>query len=331
MTGTDTQFAARFPGLAMNTFVANQSNLANWTPTTNSFNTGMMSDIGRATIFNSEIQESFYARFMKAPLQRGDSVMSARFSEVGSRAYNPLAPDTDLFNGSRPSMISNVAKKNFSRQIAVEVNDYWIRQFVQTPEMLGDAQAAIMAQSNVCYRDDMWVAGKSYFSGSVRSAPAAAMYVMDNAIGDTGFADELINKLWDYQENKFAYKSTAYNASGYNTKSLSCNVALKKDVEYPAFKKFYAETFNPEYLKIAQTVDYVDDFATPAGKPADAGELIGMIVDNRAFSITPMPDTLVTESFRNPARRSTAFFTTYEYAFQHDPFFNVAYIFAKAE
>jgi len=330
MTATDTQFASRFPDLVAGTFVANQSDLANWTPTSNTINTGMLSDIGRATIYNAEIQESFYSRFMRAPLARGDSVMSARFSQIKSRAYNPAAPDTDLFNGSNPSMISNVAKKNLSRQIALEVKEYWLKQFAQTPEMIGDAMAAIMANSHVAYRDDMWVAGKTYFSGSTRSAKVGQIHVMENEVGDDGFADELVNTLWDFQENKFAFKSTLYNASGYDTKSLKCNVALKKDVEYKGFKKYYAETFNPEYLKVIQTMDFVDDFATPAGKPADSGELIGMIVDNRAFSITPMPDTLTTEAFRNPARKATAFFTTYEYAFQHDPFFNVGYIFAHA-
>ena len=331
MTNTDTQFAERFPDLTMNSFVANQSTLKDWVPTENNFNTGMMSDIGRATIYTGEVQESFYSRFMKAPLSRGDSVMSGRFDEIKSRAYDPLAPDTKLFDSPRPNMIANVAKKNFSRQIAIEINDYWLKQFVQTEEMIGEAQAAIMAESNICYRDDMWVAGKSYFSGSTRGATADSIYVMENAITDAGFADEMINELWKTTERDFAYKSTKFNAAGYNTKSGSVHIALKKDVEYPAFKKFYAETFNPGFLKVAQTIDYVDDFATPAGAPAEAGELLGMVVDNRAFAITPMPDTLVTESFRNPVRRSTAFFTTYEYAFQHDPFFNIRYIFAKKE
>ena len=104
---------------------------------------------------------------------------------------------------------------------------------------------------------------------------------------------------------------------------------MKKDVEYPAFKKLYSETFNPEFIKIAPTIDYVDDFATPAGMPNTAKGLIGMVVDTRAFDITPMPDTLTTEAFRNPARKSTSFFTTYEYAFAKSPFFNVAYIFEK--
>ena len=140
----------------------------------------------------------------------------------------------------------------------------------------------------------------------------------------------MVETLWDYTENKFAYKSTLYNPSGFNTKSSDIHIALKKEVEYPAFKKLYSETFNPEFIKIAPTIDYVDDFATPAGLPAGADELIGMIVDTRAFSITPMPDTLTTEAFRNPVRKSTSYFTTYEYAFQKDPFFNIAYIYTHS-
>ena len=256
--------------------------------------------------------------------------MSARFSEVKSRVYNPKAPDTDLFNGDYATMISNVATKNLSRQIATEVNDYVLKQFTQTQEMIGDAMAAIMARSQVAYKDDMWVASKEYFSGSTRNAKSTQMHTMTNAVSttDNKFGAELTELLWKISQKDFGYKSTNYNAAGYNTKSDSISIALKKDVEYPAFKKMLSETFNPELLRITSTIDYVDDFATPAGAPASAGELIGMVVDNRAFKITPMPDTLTTEAFRNPARKSTAYFTTYEYAFQHDPFFNVAYIFA---
>lgn len=330
MTNTDTNFAGRFPDMSASTFVANQKALADWTPTASSLNTGMMSDIARAYIYAPDTQENFYARFMASPLPRGDSVMSARFSEVTSRVYNPKAPDTDLFNGDYATMISNVATKNLSRQIATEVNDYVLKQFTQTQEMIGDAMAAIMARSQVAYKDDMWVASKEYFSGSVRNAKSTQMHTMTNAVSTTNnaFGAELTELLWKVSQKDFGYKSTQYNASGYNTKSDSISIALKKDVEYPAFKKLLSETFNPELLRITSTIDYVDDFATPAGAPSNAGELIGMVVDNRAFKITPMPDTLTTEAFRNPARKSTAYFTTYEYAFQHDPFFNVAYIFA---
>lgn len=330
MTNTDTQFAARFPGITAAAFNANQSDLANWTPTSSLINTGMLSDIGRATVYAPDIQESFFDRFMRAPLTRGDAAMSARFAEVGSRAYDPLAPDTALFNGSRPGMISNVARKNLSRQIAVEINDYMMKQFAQTPEMIGDAMAAIMATSNVAYRDDMWVAAKEYFSGSTRSALAGQLYTLTANPGESGFADEMVETLWDFSQNKFGYKSALYNPAGYNTKSNKAHIVLKKSAEFPAFKKLYASTFNPEFLRVDQTIDYVDDFATPAGAPAGAGELIGMIVDSRAWAITPMPDTLTTEAFRNPARKSTAYFTTYEYAFQVDPFFNIAYIFEHA-
>ncbi len=326
-TGTDTAFTARFAPLTLATMVANQTSLANFVPTVSPINLGMLSDIGRATVYAPDIQDSFYARFMKAPLSRGDAAMSARFGEVSSRAYNPAAPDTDLFNAANPSMMTNVAKKNLSRQIAVELNDYWIKQFCQTEEMIGDAAAAIMAASNACYRDDMWVAAKAYFSGSVSGALAGQLKVMTANPNEQGFADEMIETLWDFAENKFAYKSTSYNAAGFNTKSTNVHIVLKKDAEFPAFKKFYAETFNPEFLKITPTIDYVDDFATPAGAPAGAGDLLGMVVDDRAFAITPMPDTLTTEAFRNPVRKSTSYFTTYEYAFQKDPFFNIAYIF----
>ena len=330
MTATDTAFTGRFPDMSATTFVANQKALADWTPTASPINTGMLSDIARAYIYAPDTQENFYARFMASPLSRGDSVMSARFSEVTSRVYNPKAPDTDLFNGDYATMISNVATKNLSRQIATEVNDYVLKQFTQTDEMIGDAMAAIMARSQVAYKDDMWVASKEYFSGSTRNAKATQMHTMTNKISttDNKFGAELTELLWKISQKDFGYKSTQFNASGYNTKSDSISIALKKDVEYPTFKKMLSETFNPELLRITSTIDYVDDFATPAGAPSDAGELIGMVVDNRAFKITPMPDTLTTEAFRNPARKSTAYFTTYEYAFQHDPFFNVAYIFA---
>lgn len=329
-TATDTAFAGRFPDLSASSFVANQSTLADWKPTTSPINTGMLSDIGRSYIYAPDVQENFYARFMASPLSRGDSILSARFSEVTSRVYNPQAPDTDLFNGTYATMTSNVAKKNFSRQIATEMNDYVLKQFTQTQEMIGDAMAAIMASNNVAYKDDMWTASKEYFSGSTRNAKETQMHTMTNAVSTTNnaFGAELTELLWKISQKDFGYKSTKYNASGYNTKSDSISIALKKDVEYPTFKKMLSETFNPELLRITSTIDYVDDFATPAGAPSGAGELIGMVVDNRAFKITPMPDTLTTEAFRNPVRKSTAWFTTYEYAFQHDPFFNVAYIFA---
>ena len=329
MTGTDTAFSARFSPLTIAGMVANQTSLGNFVPTSSLINTGMLSDIGRANIYAPDVQDNFYGRFMRAPLTRGDSVMSARFGEVVSRAYNPAAPDTDLFNAANPAMQAIVATKNLSRQIAVEINDYYLKQFAQTPEMIGDVAAAIMATSNACYRDDMWVASKAYFSGSCQGATADQLYIMGTAPTDPGYADEIVETLWGFAENKFAYKSTKYNQAQFNTKSENIHIALKKDVEFPAFKKLYSETFNPEFIKIAPTIDYVDDFATPAGAPNNAGDLIGMVVDTRAFDITPMPDTLTTEAFRNPARKSTAYFTTYEYAFQKNPFFNIAYIFAK--
>lgn len=329
-TNTDTQFTTRFTPDTIATFVANQAALADYTPTTSVLNTGMMSDIGRATVYGPDVQDNWFARFMKSPLARGDSAMTARFNDVLSRAYDPEAADTALFNGTYPTMNSNVAKKNFSRQIAVEVNDYYLKQMAQTQEMIGDAMAAIMATSNACYMDDMWVASKAYFSGSTNSAQTTQMTTMTNGISEAGFADEMTELLWNISQKQFGYKSTAYNASKVNTKSNSVAIVLKKDAEYPTFKKLLSETFNPDLLRIEIDggIGYVDDFATPAGAPSGAGELLGMVVDTRAFEITPMPDTLTTEAFRNPARKSTAYFTTYEYAFQKNPFFNTAYIFA---
>ena len=180
MTSTDTNFAGRFPDMSATTFVANQKALTDWTPTASTLNTGMMSDIARAYIYAPDVQENFYARFMASPLPRGDSVMSASVSEVTSRVYNPKAPDTDLFNGQYATMISNVATKNLSRQIATEVNDYVLKQFTQTEEMIGDAMAAIMAPGNVAHKPQMCVESKGDLSRSTRYAKANQMHTLRN-------------------------------------------------------------------------------------------------------------------------------------------------------
>lgn len=325
---TDTQFAARFPDITASTFYAASPTLANYVPTTSLLNTGMLADIGRATIYGPDTQDNFYNRFMKSELARGDSELFARFSDVSSAAYSPNAAYTTLFDGQKPTMMSSVATKNFSRQIRVEVNERYLKQMAQTEEMIGDVSAAIMASSNACYMDDMWVASKEYFSGSTRGALSAQSAVLTNDVGDPGFEDEINEVIWDFAQNKGGYKSALYNAAQANTKMATAHIALRKDVEYPAFKKMYSDTFHPDFLRVEQTIDYVDDFATIAGAPATAGDLLGMIVDDRAFSITPMPEALTVESFRNPARKATTYFTTYEYAFHQSPFFDVFYIFA---
>lgn len=330
-TNTDTQYTARFGDAGKTNFIGNLSGLSAFTPTTNTFNTGMLSDVGRAYIYAPDVQDNFYSKFLQTPLSRGDAVMSARFGEITSKAYDPLAASDAWFDGSRPSMVSNVARKNLSRQIRLEVNDYWTRQFCQTEEMIDDAMAAIMASQNAAFMDDMWVASKEYFSGSTRNAKASQLYTLTNKIGDSGFADEMTELLWNLGQNKFAFKSDKYNAGGFNTKADSVSIALKKDVQYPAFKKLLSETYNPELLNIQATIDYVDDFATPAGAPSTAGELIGMVVDNRAFKITPMPEAVTTEATRLSPRKSTLYTTTYEYIFEHDPFFDCAYIFAPKD
>ena len=331
MTNTDTQFAARFPDITLSSFIANQADLASYVPAASTLHTGMMADIGRAMVDGPDIQRSFFDRFMRAPLSRGDSVMKARFDEVSSVAYDPLSANTALFSGQRPNMLSNVASKNLSRQVAVEINDYMLKQMVQTEDMIGDAMAALMGLSYACYRDDMWVAAKEYFSNPAGTLLTDQINILTNNPGAAGFADEMVETLWNFAENKFKYKSTKYNEAAYNTKADSVSIILKKDVEYPAFKKLLSDTFNPEMLDIAATIDYVDDFATPvAGLPTGADEIIGMVVDNRRFDITPMPGGLSVESFRNPSRKSTAYFTTYEYAFQNTGFYNAAYIYTHS-
>lgn len=330
MTQTDTDFAARFPGLNRSSFVNNNSTLPGFIPAQSPINLGMYDDIARATIYGYDRQDNFWSRFMKSPLSRGDAEMVARFTEVSSRPYDPLAPDTDLFNGQRPQMLADVAKLNFERQIYTEVNDRMLKRFVQTKEMIGDAIAAIQSANFNCMLDDMWIASKTYFSGSLRSAPADSIVVMNTKPGDTGFAEEMSELLFKTVNNDFAYKSTKYNAAAYRTKADNVAIALKKSVDYPTFRKMYSETFHPDLLKIPSSADYVDDFATPAGAPEGAGELIGIVADTRTWSITPTPDSLVSEAFRNPVRHSTSFATTYAYIFHTAPFFDIKFIFEPA-
>lgn len=333
-TTTDAAFAARFSdlvdqGVVSAGFISNMADLANYVPSTSVLNEGLMSDIGRVTAYAPDIQDNFYDRFLRGPLSRGDSAMTLRVGEVSSYAFDPDADDDVLFGAQKPAVATNVAKKNLSRQIAVSINDKYLRQMCQTDEMIGDLEAAIMATSNACFRDDMWTACKEYFSGSMRSAKASQINIMTKAPTEAGFADELNELIWKITQRDMGYKSTLYNAAGFNTKTNNAAIALTKAIEFPAFRKLYADTFHPDAIRVLNTIDYVDSFATPAGAPQDAGELIGIIVDPRAYSITPMPGGGVTvETFRNPAARSTSYFTTYEFALQDDPFFAKEYIFA---
>lgn len=331
MTIQDTRFSSAFADMTASAFNATgQVSLQNYQPVQSPINTGMMADIGRVTVYGPEAYDNPYAKFMKAPLGRGDSAMTARFSQVASGAYDPLAPDTALFDGQRPEMLSNVATKNLSRQVRVEINDRLMKQFVQTPEMIGDAASAIMATSNTCYLDDMYVASNEYFAGSTRGAKATQMITLTKKPTDTGFAEEMTEALWNISQNKFKFKSQLYNESSYNTKAESASIIMDKNTQFRTFKKQYADAFNPEYLDIATSTGWVDSFPTVAGKPQGAGDLLAIVADNRAFEITPMPEALSVESFRNPVRKSTMYATTYEYAFSHNPFFNVAYIFAPS-
>lgn len=329
MTTQDDSFKARFADITASTFYSASTDLSGYKPAESVINAGMLADIGRATIYGPETQTNPYATFMRSPLTRGDSALNARFSQVTSVAYNPNAPDSALFDGTNPSMISNIVTKNLSRQVRVDVNDRWLKQFAQTEEMIGDCASTIMAMSNTCYMDDMYTASNEYFSGSVRGAQASQMITLNTNPSDAGFATEMTEKLWDITQNKFKFKSTQFNKSKYNTKTDNATVIMDKNCVFQTFKKQYAEIFNPDYLDIKTSTGYVDSFATTAGKPSASGNLLAMVVDNRAFDIVPMPEALTVESFRNPARKSTMFATTYEYAFGHNPFFNAVYIFSK--
>ena len=336
MTQTDVDFASRFPDMNAATFKSNASDLASWTPTPSPVMLGALSDIGRQACFGPDRQLSFFQRYMISPLTRGDSVMSSRVGEISSRAYDPDAPDTDLFNGSRPDLTAYASKKNFSRQTALEVFDTEIKKYVQTEDMIGDLMAEIVGTTMACYLDDMWTAAKEYFTGTTSPdsinipAKSGQFKILTKDVDEDGFAEEMTEALWDFSQNKFGFKSALYNPCGYNTKSDTVDIALVKEVQYPAFRKLYADTFNPEFLRIDTDMDYVDSFADPYGKPAGAGDLLGMVIDRRAFAIHPMPDSMTSEAFRNPARRSTTYFMTYEYAFETRPFFNIGYIFAPA-
>lgn len=329
-TDTDNQFSARFPDMTASVFYGSgQGALSGYQPASSPINTGMLADIGKATIYGPEEQSNPFAKFIRSPLARGDSALTARFGEVTSHAFDPLAPDTALFDGSRPAMLSNVMTKNLSRQVRVEVNERELKKYCQTENMIGDCASAIMSVSNVAYMDDMFVASKEYYSGSTRGALADQMHTLTNDVDDAGFADEITELLWNITQKQFGYKSTKYNKAGANTKARDVSIIMKKEAEFPAFKKLYSETFNPEFLRIDTTAGYVDDFATTAGKPAGAGDLVAIVCDNRAFEITPMPEALTVGSFVNPARgNSVTYFTTYEYAFGHNGFFDCAYIFA---
>jgi len=329
MTAQDTRFASAFADMTASVFYGSgMTNLTNYQPASSPFNNNMLADIGRVTVYGPESYDNPYAKFMKSPLTRGDSAMVTRFSQVTSGAYDPLAPDTALFDGQRPEQLSNVMSKSLSRQVRVEISDRLMKQFVQTEEQIGDSAAAIMAMSNARYLDDMYIASNEYFSGSTRGAKPTQMITLNTAPSDSGFAEEMTETLWNVTQNKF--KSTDFNKSGYSTKAESASIIMDKNTQFRTFKRQFADAFNPSYLDIETATGWVDSFASTAGKPAGAGDLIAIVCDNRAFDIVPMPEALSVESFGNPARKSTMYATTYEYAFGHNPFFDCVYIFAKA-
>ena len=343
MTDQDTRYTDRFgtsnmsnvPSVTAANFAAgaNITDLKGYTPVNDNgvFSSSMLSDIGRAMIYGPENQSNPYSKFLKSPLQRGNASMTGVFKGVKSKAYDPLADDTELFNANKPEMLSTVISKNLDRTVDIEVNDRWLKQFVQTPEMIGDAYSAIAAQLNSSYLMDMYTASNEYFGASTHGALATQMVTLGTKPGDAGFADEFLEELYNTTQKDFKWKSTKFNALGYETKSDGISIIMDKSVEYKAFRKTYSETFHPDYISVKTDMGFVDSFpGTVAGKPSAAGDLLAIVFDNRAPEIIPMPDSIITESFRNPARHSTAFFMSYAFAMGQNKMFNAKYIFGAA-
>lgn len=323
------------PAVSVTDFPAgsNITNLKGYTPVSDNgvFSNSMLSDIGRAMVYGPEAQENIYSKFMKSPLTRGNASMTAVFKAPKSRAYDPLGPDSELFNATKPEMLSTVISKNLDRTVDLEVNDRWLEQFVQTDDMKGEAIASIMAQLNTAYLMDMYTASNEYFAGSTHNATANQMVTLTTKPGDDKFSDEFLETLYNVTQKEFKWKSDKYNPLGYETKSNDVTVICDKSIEYKGFLKTYATVFAPEYIKIKQDIGFVDSFpGTVAGAPAGAGDLLAIVFDNRAPEIIPMPDSIVTESFRNGNRHSTAYFMSYAFGMGVNQMFNAKYIFGAA-
>ncbi len=343
MTDQDTRYTSQFvngpmsktPEVTVTDFPSgsNVTNLSGYTPVSDGgvFSNSMLSDIGRAMVYGPENQDNVYSKFLKSPLQRGNASMTSVFKGLKSKAYDPLVGDSALFNANKPEMLSTVITKNMDRTVDLEVNDRWLKQFVQSEEMIGEAASAIMAQLNSSYLMDMYTASNEYFAGSTHGAKADQMVTLSSKPGDAGFSDELLETFYNTVQKDFKWKSSKFNPLGYETKSNDVTIICDKSIEYKGFLKTYATVFAPEYIKVNQAIGFVDSFpGSVAGKPSTAGDLLAIIVDNRAPEIIPMPDSIITEQFRNPARHSTAFFMSYAYALGVNQMFNAKYIFAGA-
>lgn len=326
----EAEFAARFPGLTASVFNGNMSDLANYQPSADSTVTGLMGDIGKVMVYNPDVQTNPYSKYIQSPLSRGDAVMSMRFKDITSHAYDKHAPDTVLFNQPYGEAVTNVAKMNLSRQIGLAINRRDLLKYQQVPEMAGDVAAALQATMTQAYNQDMWIACREYYS-NLRNAKADQMIVMTEDPASKDGAAELNEILWKTTQNYSGYLDTRFNQSGIATKSDSMDVFLEKSIEYPLFKRMLSETYNPEMLRVSANFQYVPEFGSViAGKPSDAGKMIATITDPRKRKITPLPEALVTSSFVNPARLESVIFETFEYILQEDPFFNAFYVFQAA-
>lgn len=335
MTNQDTLYNARLgsKGMAAATFYGSgQTAYGSYTPSASQINLGLMGDIGRAIVTSLEFNDNPFSFAFQSELSRGDAVLNGRFKGVNSRQYDPKAADSVLFNANMPDFVASVAQKNFSRQADIEINDRMLKQYMQTAEMLGDVEAALMASLNVCLNQDLYAASVEYFGGSTRGAKSTQSVQLTNKVGDAGFGAELVETIWDITQRKMAYVSDDFNKSGIETKANEAVVIMDKRVQYPAFKKLYADTFNPEFLDLAINgkAKYVESWPTTAGAPSNT-ELVAIITDPRAFQITGLPQSVSVESFRNPARKSTSFFETAEFIFGHAPMYDCMYVFAPTQ
>ena len=335
MTNQDTLYATRFsdnmsknPAITTSGFTASgQTPFADYTPTQSAVNVGLMGDIGRAYITALESNANPFDFAYRPVLARGDSILDGRFKPVNSRTYDPLAGDSVLFNANRPEFVGSVATKNYSRQTDIEINDQLMSQYMQTAEMQGDVESALMASLNQSLNMDLYTASVEYFCGSTRGAQSTQLKTLADTV--TSNPADLIEAIWTATQKEMGYVSTSFNKSAIPTKAEAPVVILSKDCEFPAFKKLYAETFNPDFLKLELNggIRYVESMPTCAGAPSGT-ELVGVVADPRAFGITPLPNGVTVEAFRNPARRSTSFFQTAEFIYSHAPMYDVEYIFA---
>lgn len=311
--------------------------LALFKPDSSELNTGMVGAIGRATIFNPDMQPELASRFMTPNLTQGNATLAGVFQELTPGDFNPKSPAGTVYTGERPAFINSVAKTPWKRQLKFELNDEYVAEHCQTPEMVGDVIAAQMAGIAVEKNRDMYAKTVSEIStlGDTGKLKDGQIVTLTAGVGDAGFGEQLNNAIADTLGNKFHFVSNRYNSYGkdggesYRTKTDDAVLILKKEIDYPGFQKLYSETYNPEYIKAKDEskIEWVDSFDAPATVPKDT-ELVGIILDKRALAINPLGSGFSIESQRLIDRQATAYFGTYKYLFEYRNYFNHRAIFA---